>query len=344
ENININEDTFSIEIVDKRKQLSRTLPKNVYDATTYPNIKDTNVGEPIPLGYGTILNAPAVCLNEKEATATFTFKLVDVADHVYGINSIDTVYVENDPDILTVVTPSSTDLLNGEFVLTAGVYSTSTTVTADFKGFDIIANYDWIDRGNCESTTSPMISGETVPVFVDALWVRDDTEADEDTYSYKFTKDVAAGSYGIVYLVDNADTTDMHGLIASHEYTLTMRILIPSGGILGSEVLLQLLDYDGGFVATEQVAANTYDEWQTVTVARTLRAAATGFITRIAAHSDAEDQEFFYVDNIRLSSSTVPRIGQNGVQIIQDLMTTYFPISFDSNFFNTTAWDSAVVA
>ena len=135
QNFVINEDTWGIQVIDKRKQLSRALPTNVFDTTTYPNLKASNAGKPIPLAYGTILNAPVVNTNEEEGTDTFTFKLVDVSDHSFGINSIDTIYTENTSNTIVTVTPSSTDLAAGEFVLTAGVYTTGNTVTVDFKGF-----------------------------------------------------------------------------------------------------------------------------------------------------------------------------------------------------------------
>ena len=135
QNFVINEDTWGLQVIDKRKQLSRALPTNVFDTTTYPNLKPSNAGKPIPLAYGTILNAPVVNTNEEEATDTFTFKLVDVSDHPFGINSIDTIYTENTSNTIVTVSPSSTDLAAGEFVLTAGVYTTGNTVTVDFKGF-----------------------------------------------------------------------------------------------------------------------------------------------------------------------------------------------------------------
>ncbi|KKL46873.1 hypothetical protein LCGC14_2341210, partial [marine sediment metagenome] len=161
-------------------------------------------------------------------------------------------------------------------------------------------NGNLIDRADCESTTSPMIFGETVPTLVNALWARDSGQADEGTYSFKATKDVAAGTDGSVDLVDNNTTTDLHGLIAGLEYTFTIRLRIPSGGILGSEITLELHDYVGGWTFTSQAAANTYDEWQSVTVTRTLRAAATGTVVKIAIASAAEDGELFNVDNIRV--------------------------------------------
>ena len=142
-------------------------------------------------------------------------------------------------------------------------------------------NGQLIDRGNGESATSPMVTPETVPVLSNATWARSSVQAYEGTYSYKFTKNNAPGDSADVDLVDNNLNSDLHGVIPGLEYTLSMRIFIPSGGILGSEIELLLIDYIPGVEITRQAAANTYDEWQIVTVTRTIRSAATGFILRI---------------------------------------------------------------
>lgn len=121
-----------VAIQDLREQLSRELPPNVFDATTYPNIKDANVGKPIPLGYGTMRNAPVVCTNEDEAgpPLTFTFKLCDVADHAYGIKAIDAVYVNG-----VAKTPSASSLTAGTFSLATADYDPGDEVTCDWRGF-----------------------------------------------------------------------------------------------------------------------------------------------------------------------------------------------------------------
>ena len=185
-------------------------------------------------------------------------------------------------------------------VSAGGIKIASTAERTLVVGNHSIDNGDLIDRGNCESTTSPMIFGETVPLIVNALWARDNAQAYEGTYSYKYTKDVAAGTGASVDLADNNTSTDMHGLIAGLEYVFSCRIYIPSGGLLGTEIALRIFDFDGGFANTSQLAANIYDEWQEVSVTRTLRSAATGAIIRLAIGSGAENAELFYVDNIRL--------------------------------------------
>ncbi|KKL20311.1 hypothetical protein LCGC14_2456720, partial [marine sediment metagenome] len=165
-----------------------------------------------------------------------------------------------------------------------------------------IDNGQLIDRGGCESTTSPMIFGETVPVISNVLWARNNAEAYEGTYSRKYTKNIAAGSAANVYLTDSTGVSgDVHGLIPGKEYTWTMWMIIPTGIIVASEITLTLRDHNGStYQSSTANPAAVYEVWQKVTVTRTLRADATSFDMYINVAAAAEDTEYFYVDNIRL--------------------------------------------
>jgi len=178
-----------------------------------------------------------------------------------------------------------------------------------------------MDRGECEETTSPMIRGETTPVLSNALWARDAAEFYFDTHSYKFTKNIAAGTSAVVDLVDNNSNSDMHGLSADTEYTFIVRVKIPSSGMLGSEITVEVGDYaSAAWQFTSQACALVYAAWQYVKVTRTIRAAATGTILRIKAHSDAAISEVFYNDDVRFAKGTpgdlefAAYIGQDFIQ------------------------------
>ena len=167
-------------------------------------------------------------------------------------------------------------------------------------------NDNLMDRGECEETTSPMIFDETTPVLINTLWARDGTEYYFGAYNYKFTKNIAAGTEATVDLVDNNLTNDMHGLSADQEYSFIIRIKIPSAGILGSEVFIQVGDYiPSAWEWSEQACALVYDAWQYVKIKRTIRTTATGTIIRIKAHSDAAISEIFYNDDIRIVKGDV---------------------------------------
>ena len=132
ENLRLSEDVFEIEANDKRKALSRKLPTAVFDTTTYPNLKGENAGKPIPLGYGSIKNAPVICVNEN-GTTPWTFKICDTTHR--AITSVDAVYVKGGT-ARTSVAWSGTSLTLATFQLTAGVYTAlKDEVTVDFQGY-----------------------------------------------------------------------------------------------------------------------------------------------------------------------------------------------------------------
>ena len=134
ERVSIGPDSGSITIQDNRKQLSRAVPNNVFSQSTYPNLRDDDIGKPIPWAYGTILNAPVICTNYDEAApSTYTFKAADVSEHIYGIKSVDAAYIDG---VTTSVESSS--LTNGTFNLYASAFtnvSDTQKVSVDFKGY-----------------------------------------------------------------------------------------------------------------------------------------------------------------------------------------------------------------
>ena len=180
-----------------------------------------------------------------------------------------------------------------------------TQQSGDFISLWLGDDDNLIDRGECESATSPMIFDETTPTLSNALWAQDAMQKYWGSNSYKFTKNVAAGTPATVDLVENNLTTDLHGLIVGQQYSFIARIRIPSSGILGSEIQLQVMDYDSSWQTSEQACALTYDAWQYVKVTRTIRAAATGAVVRLEADSTAEITEYFNVDDIRVVKGDV---------------------------------------
>ncbi len=179
-------------------------------------------------------------------------------------------------------------------------YTASVTFTHDA---DIMVSFfPTIDRGDCESETPPMIFDETVPFRSNADFDRDITEAHTDTYSYLVTKTVANGTPAYVYLTDNANTTDMHGYIAGNTYTWTVWVYIPStGGVALNELFLYMRDYvSGAWLGTIGAYPTVLDTWQKISVTRTIRAGATGVNFRLNVKQEAEDTEYFYVDDIEL--------------------------------------------
>ena len=168
-----------------------------------------------------------------------------------------------------------------------------------------------IDRGECESTTSPMIFDETVPLLSNSLWARDNAEQYYGDYSYKFTKNVANGTYAYVALTDSVAIDDMHGLVADQEYSFIIRIKIPSGGILGSEIKIRIQDYISSWEIEEQECNLTsYDAWQYVKVKKTIRSSAVAAALVIFVDTTAEITEYFHCDDIRVVEGDIGDLEQ----------------------------------
>jgi len=130
---------------DIRKRLTQALADNLLTLADYPDLSESNVDKPKPVAYGSIRNAPCICLNEEESTSTYTFLLHDAEwNHT---TSLDGVWVEG-VDQLSHATLSPT---TGTFTLSSTYYTPGDNVTASFtvspsNGVeiikDIITNYD----------------------------------------------------------------------------------------------------------------------------------------------------------------------------------------------------------
>ncbi len=160
---------------------------------------------------------------------------------------------------------------------------------------------DLIDRGDCESATPPMIFDETVPVLTSMTFARDNAEAHAGTYSYKVTKTIASGTAAYVTLCDNEDTDDMHGMVAGHTYTYSAWVYVPSGGIALDEIRMRIEDYIAPtWAGTDSSYPTAFDTWQKLTVTGTIKLGATGTSILFEIISTAENNEYFYVDDITL--------------------------------------------
>lgn len=162
---------------------------------------------------------------------------------------------------------------------------------------------DLIDRGDCESTTPPMIFDETVPYIPggpDATFARSASAKHGGTYSYKATKTIASGTAAAINLVDNVNTDDMHGMKAGHTYTKSAWIKVPgASGIALNEISIRIRDYaTAAWEITSSPSPTVFNEWEKISVTRTIRVGATGANIRIRMEAAAENSEYFYVDDI----------------------------------------------
>ena len=168
---------------------------------------------------------------------------------------------------------------------------------------------NFIDRGNCENATPPMIHGETVPVLASMTFARDIAEAHGGTYSYKVTKIIASGTAAYVTLCDNENTNDMHGMAVGRTYTKSVWVKVPvASGIALNEIRMWIDDYIApAWVSSYSGNPTAFDAWKKLTVTRTIRSGATGATIGIEIISTAANNEYFYIDDISLLASDMKK-------------------------------------
>ena len=116
----------------------------------------------------------------------------------------------------------------------------------------------------------------------------------------------SGGGVGNVFLTDNADSSDLHGLIPGQTYTFTCWIYIPSGSFAAADIGFQIFDYTTLWLATTVHPSAVYDAWQEVTVTRTIRSLATGAFVKFYTPSDSG--KTFYVDDISVLTDSSDKV------------------------------------
>ena len=117
------DNSFKLQLIEKKNRLRNQIPFEKYDAATYPRIDQNAIGKTIPLAYGTIYGAPAVCVDVNA-------KRFKIAGH--AVYSIDAVRYKPSNGLWSTVTPTTTDPANGEFTWTT--WNGTDPVVVDFRG------------------------------------------------------------------------------------------------------------------------------------------------------------------------------------------------------------------
>jgi hypothetical protein len=158
-----------------------------------------------------------------------------------------------------------------------------------------------MDRGECESTTSPMIFDETVPYEptpANQTWQRVGAAPYMGTYNWQLQKDsVAAGGDAETFLTDNKNTTDMHGLVAGTKYTLAF--IGDPDEITNAHKVRIYEHYSGGWNVTD-ITLDTAGSWKRYSQTITLNAATTGMAISMFIDTNAAQNSTLDIDNIRL--------------------------------------------
>ncbi len=201
-----------------------------------------------------------------------------------------------------------------------------------------------IRRGNCELGIAPMVAGETVPSLSNATWARSTDFAHTGNASYKFTKTNAAGTAANASLVNNTTDTDMHGVVAGTSIELSEWVYIPTAsGIDPSEVTLIVNEalVGAGFGVRTSAAATLLDTWEELSVSITLDSTAGGFTARIVVASTASQNEYFYVDDVKLSTHNIPGSHYLSGGYIETLRTLPDKFTLQVRFLPKFAFDAA---
>lgn len=108
----ISQKSISIKMTDMRLLSSFSIPPDVFSIESYPNIDDGLIGQPIPVLYGTIRIAKAICVTGALESGNDSFRVCELLTILSSSNIqvlIDKTW--------TSVNPVSIDLSTGSFVL-----------------------------------------------------------------------------------------------------------------------------------------------------------------------------------------------------------------------------------
>lgn len=127
---NLGTDLFTISFVDRKYDLSDSLPEDILSASDWPRAETELIGRPIPLVFGTVYRIPALCVTGQDGTATslHTFKFADTS--LGSVQAISQVYVND-----VAVSHSSGSLSAGTFKLGTSSFSVGDTVSLDGAGY-----------------------------------------------------------------------------------------------------------------------------------------------------------------------------------------------------------------
>ena len=167
--------------------------------------------------------------------------------------------------------------------------------------FSAHAISEMVNNGDCETTTAPILVGETTPVLSNASWARSADQHSVGTYSYKLTD--TAGSIAYAGLFDTHSYSDMHGLTAGKSYRLRAKVYVPSSGGPSNldEVRASInIGRDGTLLVAYGVSPTTYDAWNVVDYTFTVPTVVSGVSIRFYLAATVSAGEYAYWDDIHL--------------------------------------------
>lgn len=206
-----------------------------------------------------------------------------------------------------------------------GIYIASGIDRCQVKSNQCLANGNLIDRGNCESATSPLFAGETVKMgHTNGTWARSDVDKYEGTYSWLMTKTSAAGAGSASqYLSDTNVTNDMHGLVAGLKYAVWYMGKVPSAGTISRYSLVFQEYHTAAWHVLGTLEMSEVNAWEEVTDDFTLNAGTTGVRMYVYINTDEAVDSLFRIDNLRIQPLGV---GNDHVQQYSDAGTDTYAL------------------
>jgi hypothetical protein len=147
---------LSFDLQDKRKKQNIKVPVATFTEDDYPDVEDSIIDSIIPIIYGPVNEAKAICTNGTTTSGVVNFRIA------LELTSLGFVYVKID-DVWTRVNPTSVNLATGEFVLSSASGRNSSGGVYECKAVEL---NKYIPR--IEEVNNPIIAGaqETSRVMI----------------------------------------------------------------------------------------------------------------------------------------------------------------------------------
>ena len=329
-------------IFDDRKKLSREIPYNTFNQTTWSDLNEDHIGEYIPWAFGRCRRVPCICLNEDESTpSSYKFCVADCTDHPGGIQGIETVWVND-----IVKTPASVQYYPDSdgiafFTLSTDDYSPGNTVTANIKGFGTI---NLLNNSGCESTDQVTLLNGTAGLG-NATFERSSERAHSGTYSHKVFL-TSTGSIGLYKIVGETASPSLG--LEGKTVTLSLWIYVPSvDGPALSEVIIQTGYYSGSWSHVDSGNPSAADTWVRLTTTVTIGSSYTDLRNRLRFANTVSNGEYVYIDDVQFEVAAAAtdhvtrELWNNPIELEQHLLEEVSGIAYNSDNFDTDEWTAA---
>ena len=188
-----------------------------------------------------------------------------------------------------------------------GAITDHNTLTLDTAASGTYAATEAVEYGDCENANSPTLDGGTSGL-ADATWARSSSQKKGGVYSWVLTKSAAAGvDPGVVYLTDNTNNTDMHGLTAGNTYYVSLWMYSDVGTVTNATVKFQEY-YGGSWHDTLSFDPDTASTWESKSSSVTLNATTTAVTIEVTIATAEDAGKVLYIDELSVLSGGVDHI------------------------------------